>query len=95
MKVSVRMSIVAVAALFAAFTVVHAESTPMHYCSKPVKPYKFTSEWEVQSFNNDVETYKRCIEDFVDEQESAVKKHRAAASDAIDEWNSFVKYDLK
>lgn len=75
--------------------VTQAESTPMHYCSKPQKPYKFTSEWEVRSFNNDVDAYKRCIEDFVDEQASAIKKHRAAADDAIADWNRFVKYDLK
>ncbi|MEO8998028.1 MAG: hypothetical protein ABI227_00145 [Rhodanobacter sp.] len=94
MKIFAAMSAMTVVVFFAALPVAHAESTPMHYCSKPVKPYKFTSEWEVQSFKNDVETYKRCIEDFVDEQNSAIEKHRAAASDAIDDWNSFVKYDL-
>jgi len=67
----------------------------MHYCSKPQKPYKFTSEWEVSSFKSDVEIYKRCIEDFVDEQNEAIKKHRSAANDAIDEWNLFLKYDLQ
>jgi hypothetical protein len=75
--------------------IAQAESTPMHYCSQPQKPYKFTSEWEVSSFKSDVETYRRCIEDFVDEQNEAIKKHREAANDAIDEWNLFLKYDLQ
>ena len=63
-------------------------------CFKPTKPYKFTSEWEVDNFNNDVERYKRCISNFVDEQNEAARKHQEAASDAIDEWNRFVNYEL-
>ena len=79
--------------------------TPSHYCSKPTKPYKpysFSSQWELdsykiymESFYNDVETYKNCIEDFVEEQNNAVRKHNSAAEEAIDEWNSFVNYELK
>lgn len=72
-----------------------AESTPVHYCSKPYKPYKFTSEWEVSSFKRDVETYKRCIEDFVEEQNEAIRRHRSAANDAIGDWNRFLKFDLQ
>lgn len=68
---------------------------PSHSCSKPFKPYKFTSEWEVRSFEDEVERYKRCIENFVEEQNRAVKNHREAASDAIADWNRFVKYDLR
>ena len=89
------LAAVVAACCFAVPVVAQAEYVPTHDCTKPQKPYKFTSEWEVQSFKNDVEAYKRCIEDFVDEQNSAIKKHRAAASDAVDDWNSFVKYDLK
>lgn len=78
--------------------------TPSHYCSKPSKPYKpysFSSQWELdnykndmESFYNDVETYKSCIKDFVEEQNDAVRKHNNAAEDAINEWNSFVNYEL-
>lgn len=68
--------------------------TPSHSCSKPYKPYQFNSQWEVDSFNDDVKRYKRCISDFVDKQNEAAKKHQQAASDAIDEWNRFVKYEL-
>jgi hypothetical protein len=68
--------------------------TPSHSCSKPYKPYQFSSDWEVRQFQDEVEDYKRCINDFVEEQEDAVRKHQEAAQEAIDEWNSFVNYEL-
>ncbi|WP_409439353.1 hypothetical protein [Psychromonas sp. GE-S-Ul-11] len=68
--------------------------TPSHSCSKPYKPYEFTSQYEVDSFNDDVERYKECIQDFIEEQNDAATKHQQAAEDAIDEWNHFVNYEL-
>jgi len=64
---------------------------PSNYCSPPSKPYEFTSQYEVDSFNSGAKQYKKCISDFVDEQAKAVSRHQAAASDAIDEWNKFVR----
>jgi hypothetical protein len=69
--------------------------TPSASCSKPYKPYEFTDKYQVDRFKSDVDSYKRCITDFVDEQNTASKKHLKAASDAIDEWNSYVRYELK
>ena len=68
--------------------------TPSHSCRKPIKPYKFTSNLDVSLFQSDVERYKRCISDFVDEQNEEAQNHRQAAADAIDEWNRYVKYEL-
>ncbi|MDH4581395.1 hypothetical protein E8F20_05830 [Pseudomonas sp. BN415] len=62
---------------------------PSHDCSEPYKPYEFTSEFERDNFINEVEDYKQCISDFVDEQNDAVRKHQSAAQEAIDEWNSY------
>lgn len=62
-----------------------------HTCRKPYKPYKFTSQMEVDSFNNDVSRYKQCIKKFVEEQNSEAENHQRAASDAIDEWNRYAK----
>ena len=42
----------------------------------------------------DVEIYKMCIEDFVEEQNEAIRMHQEAAQEAIDEWNNFVNYEL-
>ncbi len=67
---------------------------PSHSCMKPSKPYSFNSQWEIDSFKDDVDRYKRCISDFVDEMNDAAQHHQDAASDAIDEWNSFVNYEL-
>ena len=68
--------------------------TPSHSCSKPYKPFEFDDQWAVDNFNNEVQTYKRCISDFVDEQNDAARDHQSAAEDAINEWNSFVNYEL-
>lgn len=68
--------------------------TPSHSCRKPHKPYEFRDEWHVQSFQDEVERYKRCIEEFVDEQNDEAQNHQEAAGDAIDEWNRFVRFEL-
>lgn len=67
---------------------------PSHSCSKPYKPYQFSSEWEYNNFVDEVEDYRNCISDFVDEQNEAAAAHQAAAEEAIDEWNRFVNYEL-
>jgi hypothetical protein len=66
-----------------------------HDCRKPYKPYKFTSEYELQSFKDDVAKYKRCIEQYVQGQEDAIDEHRRQAKAAIDDWNRYVQYDLR
>lgn len=68
--------------------------TPSHFCSKPYKPFQFNSEWERESFINQVRRYKTCIMDFIEEQEDAMQKHQDAADEAITEWNNFVNYEL-
>ncbi len=67
---------------------------PSHGCSRPYKPCQFNSQWELDRFEDEVEDYKRCISDFVEEQNEAVRKHRQAAEDAIDEWNRNVRHEL-
>jgi hypothetical protein len=67
---------------------------PSPSCSKPNKPNEFNSERGLDSFNNDVQQYQRCLYDFVDEQEEAIQRHNRAANDAIDEWNNFVRTEL-
>ncbi|GAB3317439.1 hypothetical protein [Haliea atlantica] len=82
------------AILAIAFPVMADIFTPSHSCSKPYKPYQFNDQWELDNFNDEVQRYKRCITDFVDEQNEAAEQHQQAASDAIDEWNNFVNYEL-
>jgi len=64
-------------------------------CPKPNKPSEFNSKLELDSFNDDVRQYQRCLYDFVNEQEEAIQRHQRAANVAIDEWNNFVRTKLK
>lgn len=68
---------------------------PSHGCVKPYKPYEFTSESQVQAFRSDVEMYRMCISDFVDEQTDAAATHEEAAEQAIRDWNNFVDFELQ
>ena len=67
---------------------------PSHNCRKPYKPISFSSQWEVDSFMDDVDRYRECIQDFVEEQNKAIKNHSRAADRAIDDWNHFVRFEL-
>jgi hypothetical protein len=90
-----RILLIAALALVSITSQLSADSyAPSPYCSKPNKPYEFTDEWELENFNDEVERYKRCISDFVDEQNNAVRQHQRAAEEAIDEWNNFVSREL-
>lgn len=76
---------------------------PSHYCvepSKPIKPYSFDSQWqldsyndEVRNFNYDVETYKSCIDSFISDQEDAIANHQRGIQSAINSWNNFINYN--
>ena len=86
-----------VAALLLLLTLSYSKAdffTPRHSCSKPIKPYQFQSEWQYQSFVDDVTRYRRCIESFVQEQRDAAQRHLKAADAAVDEWNRFVRFEL-
>jgi hypothetical protein len=64
---------------------------PSHDCDKPDVPYEFQDQYERDEFETDVEEYKTCITDFVEEQQDAIRKHQSAADDAIEEWNAFAR----
>ena len=56
--------------------------SPSHGCSQP---------WD-KSDRYDVENFKQCIEDFVDEMNDQASEHIEAANDAINDWNNFASY---
>ena len=67
--------------------------SPSHSCQKP-KPYdpmEYRSKADLEMYNDSVDRYKRCIEEFVEDQEKAVKRHHEAAVAATEEYDSFVK----
>ncbi len=68
--------------------------TPSYSCSKPYKPYEFNDEWEIKQFESEVEDYRRCIEDFIEEEKEDIKRHQNAIEEATDEWNGYIRYEL-
>jgi len=64
-------------------------------CFKPSKPYSFSDEYEYQYFMDEAETYQRCIENFVQDQQEAAQNHIRAAQEATEEWNRFVQFELQ
>ena len=64
--------------------------TPAHSCTQPRKPLKFKSDAEVNAYKSETDSYRKCINDFIEEQNQAMQKHKDAANHAIEEWNFFV-----
>lgn len=69
--------------------------SPTHSCDKPIKPYKFKSQDEVDIFMVEVDRYQDCINTFIEEQNAAIEIHREAALAAVKEWDDFDKNELK
>lgn len=69
--------------------------SPSHNCDKPIKPYKFKSQEQVDLFMVEVDRYQNCINKFVEEQNAKIQIHRDAAEAAVKEWGNFYKNELK
>ena len=72
---------------------------PSHECSapysKPTKPYSFSSQWEVDQYNSEVENYNyelgesmSCIREYVDNAKNDIERVKEKANEAINEANS-------
>ena len=68
---------------------------PTHSCTQPHRPFKFKTETEVNAYKAQVESYRKCINDFVEEQNQAMQKHKDAANRAIEEYNFFVNTESR
>jgi len=68
---------------------------PSHNCSvpsEPYKPYSFTSEYEVSSYNSSVDIYNMeideyidCINTYVENANNDIQRIRDAANNAVSE----------
>lgn len=63
---------------------------PSPSCSKPITAYKHSAQWEIDNFNYAIERYEKCMKDFIEEQNKAIKLHQKALSEAMDNLNSIV-----
>jgi hypothetical protein len=95
MKMVVLASITALLLAFFSSTAFADKITPTNSCIKPHRPYKFKSESEVSDYKAQVESYKKCINNFIEEQNQAIEKHKSAANQAITEWNFFVNTEMR
>ena len=68
---------------------------PAHSCTQPHRPFKFKTEAEVDAYKAQAESYRKCINDFVEEQNQAMQKHKDAANRAIEEYNFFVNTESR
>jgi hypothetical protein len=94
-KMVVLASVTAFLFAFFSLTAFADKITPTNSCTKPHRPFKFKSEAEVSDYKAQVESYRKCINDFVEEQNQAIEKHKAAANQAITEWNFFVNTEMR
>lgn len=70
---------------------------PSHDCNEPVKPFKpysFTSQWEIDSYNAQVKNYNSqlqdyiaCLEEYTDNANNDIKRIQEKAREAIDDKN--------
>lgn len=64
---------------------------PDHNCSEPYKPFTFSSDFQRQRFILEVEAYKSCISEYVENSTNDIKRIQEKASQSIDEYNSFIR----
>lgn len=86
---------------FSAYAVIFGGSNlgysgyPSHSCTKPIKPikpYSFDSQWEIDSYNSQVEIYNSqlqlyisCIKEYIENSNNDIKRIKEKVQEAIDE----------
>ena len=61
---------------------------PSHYCTKPYKPYSFETQYEVDSYNMEVQIYIDCINEYVGNARNDIDRITEQANQAINEANN-------
>lgn len=58
-------------------------------CRAPKKPLTFAVELDRQQFEQQVDDYRNCLENFVNRQNQAMEKHRHSAEQAAKQWRQY------
>jgi hypothetical protein len=68
---------------------------PDHSCmkpDKPIKPYRFNSRWEIDSYNSQVDSYNAdrqryvdCVKDYLENASNDIKRIEEKMGEAIEE----------
>lgn len=61
---------------------------PSHNCAKPLRPSHFATAADERNYRRQLDTYKRCLSDFVVEQNKRARMHSEAARIAENELRS-------
>lgn len=69
-------------------------SVVSHTCEKPKKPSSYKDFAEFSEFNEDFIRYKKCMNSFINEHEKAMEMHHQAATNAVLEWNQYIKQNV-
>ena len=59
-----------------------------HTCSKPYRPYEFNSQYDVDNYKYEVNSYISCIEEYLDNAKNDIKRIQEKMNEAIDEANN-------
>jgi len=65
-----------------------------HDCKAPRKPLEFITELDRQQFEQQVESYRSCLQTFVDKQNRAMARHQSSAQQAVDTWSNYAQREL-
>ncbi len=62
-----------------------------HQCKGPLRPLEFTTEQDKQQFEQKVENYRVCLQQFINKQNAAMTKHQTAGKKAADTWSEYAQ----
>lgn len=66
-----------------------------HSCYEPSKPYDLSDSYALDSFLDDVQDYRDCIADYIEEQQDQAQYHLEAAEEAARDWEWFFQRELQ
>ena len=66
----------------------------VHNCSAPIRPQDEQNDIRWRAFLNEVETFRRCVNDKMEWHQAAAAAHQQNASEVVQVWNNFVRLSL-
>ena len=87
------MRAIAVCALVSSLSL-NAHDAAIPGCAAPNRPADDVPEPVWQAFKADLHAYRECMSQFIRDNHDASDRHRAAANQATEQWNAFVRAEL-
>lgn len=64
---------------------------PDSTCTEPTIPFSFSSEFEIDSFKNEVNEYRECVKRYVDAAELDQKRIAEKIDETVSNFNLFIQ----